>query len=86
MLIHYLLTPVSLLTMIPMLLDILHVEMSATLALIPVVNHTMILKALFCDSVKPLHFILMIVSSIIYVAIVIKVITRQYKSEKVLFS
>ena len=80
------LTPISLLTMIPMLLDILKIDMTSTLALIPVVNHTMILKALFCDSLVPIHFVIMIVTSILYVIIIIKVITKQYKSEKVLFS
>ncbi len=80
------LTPISLLTMIPMLLDILKIDMTSTLALVPVVNHTMILKALFCDSMESIHFIIMIVTSILYVIIIIKVITKQYKSEKVLFS
>lgn len=82
------LTPVSLLTMIPMLLDILNISMTPVLAMIPVVNHTMILKSVFCgmETGIILEFVIMMATSVVYVIIIIKVITWQYKSEKVLFS
>ena len=83
------LTPVSLLTMIPMFLDILEINMTPILALIPVVNHTMLLKAVFCGTIQNtdlINIIIMFVSTIIYSVIIIKLITKQYKSEKVLFS
>lgn len=83
------LTPVSLLTMIPMFLDILEINMTPILALIPVVNHTMLLKTVFCGTIQTtdlINIIIMFVSTIIYSVIIIKLITKQYKSEKVLFS
>lgn len=83
------LTPVSLLTMIPMFLDILDINMTPILALIPVVNHTMLLKTVFCGTIQTadlINIIIMFVSTIIYSIIVIRLITKQYKSEKVLFS
>lgn len=83
------LTPISLLTMIPMFLDILEINMTPILAFIPVVNHTMLLKTVFCGTIQTadlVNIIIMFVSTIIYSIIVIKLITKQYKSEKVLFS
>lgn len=83
------LTPVSLLTMIPMFLDILEINMTPILALIPVVNHTMLLKTVFCGTIQTtdlINIIIMFLSTIIYSVIIIKLITKQYKSEKVLFS
>ena len=83
------LTPISLLTMIPMFLDILEINMTPILALIPVVNHTMLLKTVFCGTIQfsdLINIAIMFITTIIYSIIIIKIITKQYKSEKVLFS
>lgn len=83
------LTPVSFLTIIPMFLDMLEINMTPIIALIPVVNHTMLLKTVFCETIQTtdiINIIIMFVSTIIYSIIIIKLITKQYKSEKVLFS
>lgn len=83
------LTPISLVTMIPMFFDILKIDMTPVLALVPVVNHTMLLKTVFCGTVQSadlINLVFMFVSTIVYSVIIIKLITKQYKSEKVLFS
>lgn len=83
------LTPVTLLTMIPMFLDILKVNMTPVFACLPVVNHTMLLKNVFCGTLQgsdAVNIIIMFVSTIVYSILIIKLITKQYKSEKVLFS
>ncbi len=83
------LTPVSMMTMIPMFFDILGIEMTPILALIPGINHTMLLKTIFCETIQSpdlVNIAIMFVSTIIYSIIIIKLITKQYKSEKILFS
>lgn len=83
------LTPFSFLAMIPIFLDILKINLTPMLSLIPVVNHTMLLKIIFCETIQGsdlLNIIIMFVSTIIYSILIINVITKQYKSEKVLFS
>ena len=83
------LTPVSFMTMIPIFLDLLNINMTPLLSLIPVVNHTMLLKTVFCGSIQSgdfINMVIMFVSTVIYSVIILKLITMQYKSEKVLFS
>lgn len=83
------LTPISLLTMIPMFLDILKVNITPLISLIPVVSHAMLLKTVFCSTIHSsdlINIIIMFISTIIYSVIIIKLITKQYKSEKILFS
>ncbi len=83
------LTPVSFVTLVPIFLDILEINLNPALSLIPVINHTMLLKTIFCGTIQMgdvINIIIMFVSTIIYSIIIIKLITKQYKSEKVLFS
>lgn len=80
------LTPLSMLVMVPMLLNILEISMNPVLSLIPIVNHTLLINDIFCGNMNVLNIIIMFISTIIYVIIIIKYITSQYKSEKILFS
>lgn len=83
------LTPISLLTMIPMFLDILKINLTPVLSMVPMINHTMLLKTVFCGTLGSsdiINILIMFVSTIVYSFIIIKLISRQYKSEKVLFS
>ena len=83
------LTPISFLNMIPMFFDILEVNLSTATAFIPVVNHTMLVNDIltigFLNN-SVLHLIIMFISTLIYSFIIIKIITKMYKSEKILFS
>lgn len=83
------LTPVSLFTMIPMILDTLGIKMNLTLSLIPIVNHATFLKMIFCQNIGKndiMYMLVMFISTIIYSVILIILISKDYKTEKVLFS
>ncbi len=83
------LTPVSLFTMIPMILDTLGIKMNLTLSLIPIVNHATFLKMIFCQTIGKndiMFMLVMFISTIIYSVILIILISKDYKTEKVLFS
>lgn len=83
------LTPVSLLETIPLFMDIMGISLTPILSLVPIINHVMILKSVFCDKLAPsilLNIGIMFLSTIILTIIVIKYISKQYKSEKILFS
>ena len=83
------LTPVSLFTMIPMILDTLGIKMNLTLSLIPIVNHATFLKMIFCQNIGKndiMNMLSMFISTIIYSIILIILISKDYKTEKVLFS
>lgn len=83
------LTPVSLFTMIPMILDTLGIKMNLTLSLIPIVNHATFLKMIFCQTIGKndiMYMLVMFISTIIYSVILIILISKDYKTEKVLFS
>ena len=54
-------------------------------ACIPFLNYTIIFSDMANGYVNGLHIILMLVSTILIIAIVLRVIIKQYKSEKVLF-
>lgn len=83
------LTPVSFITMVPMLFDILEVKLNYGLAMIPIVSHTMLLDAAISNTLSGInitYLLISLVSTILYSFILIKIITRMYKSEKVLFT
>ena len=83
------LTPITMLTMIPMFIDLLGIKLNAFISCIPVINHTMLLKNIFCNNMGINDIIdigIMLFTTFIYTAIIIAIIACQYKSEKVLFS
>ena len=55
------------------------------IAFIPFLNMTMIFTDINNGIYNILHILIMLISSIVYIAIIMYVIIRQYKSEKVLF-
>ena len=80
------LTPVSFISMIPLLLPVVGIETNVFLSFIPIVNHGLLLNDLINNDVNVLNMTLMIISSIIFTIIIISFISKQYKSERVLFS
>lgn len=83
------LTPVSLVTVVPMFMDIMEVELTPVISLIPIVNHVMLLETIFCQKLTGndiINIAIMFISTIIYSIIIIKLITKMYKSEKILFA
>lgn len=80
------LTPLSFLVMIPMFFNILEIKISPILSIIPIVNHTLLINDIILGKINPINIIIMFISTIIYIIILIKFLTKLYKSEKILFS
>ena len=82
------LTPISFITMVPMFLDLLDVKLNTLLSFIPMVSHNMLINSILSDGVgnNLLFIFITVISTFIYSIIVINIIGRMYKSEKVLFS
>ena len=76
----------NMLTVIPMFITILGMEINRWYYLIPILNYTQILMDIFSGNIDIIAVLMIIISSIIYVVIVIAYILKQYKYEKVLFS
>ena len=76
----------NMLTVIPMFISILGMEISKWYYLVPILNYTQVLMDIFSGGIDIVKILMVIISSIIYVVIVIAYILGQYKSEKVLFS
>lgn len=80
------LTPISMVTMVPMFFNILDISINPVISLIPIVNHTLLINEIFCGNINITNITIMFISTIIYVIILIKVITKLYKKERILFS
>lgn len=83
------LTPITMLTMIPMFMDLLGISLNPIISCIPIINHTMLLKAIFCNSVMGsdiINILIMLLTTLVYTIIILIIISKQYKSEKILFS
>lgn len=80
------LTPISLVTCIPMFLEMLKIKSSGVLSYIPIINHTIITNDILLGNIDVKSIIITIISSIIYIIVLLYFIIKVYKSEKVLFS
>lgn len=76
----------NMLTVIPMFITILGMEINRWYYLIPILNYTQILMDIFSGNIDLIAILMIIISSLVYVVIVIAYILKQYKYEKVLFS
>lgn len=80
------LTPISLITCIPMFLSMLNINLNNILNIIPIVNHTIVINDILTNNIDITNIILTIISSCLYITILIIFISKIYKSEKILFS
>ena len=81
------LTPLTFISFFPgMIAFMIGVQGSPILSIIPFINFTVIFTDISNGKIDLLNIALMAISTIIYITIVLKVIIKQYKSEKVLFS
>ena len=76
----------NMLTMIPMFVSLLGIEIQKWYYLIPILNYTQVLMDIFSAKFNVLSILMVIISSILYVVIVLVYILRQYRTEKVLFN
>ena len=76
----------SFLCLIPLFVNILEIDITKYIYFIPIVNYSEALMNIFNNKIDILSILIVFISSIIYIAIVIKIIISQYKEEKVLFT
>ena len=70
---------------VPIFISFLNNSTTTLYYIIPVLSHTTILMDLYSDNISYLNLFLTISSTIIYVVILLYVIIKKFKSEKVLF-
>ena len=81
------LTPLTFISLFPgMIAFMIGIKTTPLIAIIPFLNFTTIFTDITAGNINILHILLMIVSTIIYISIVLYYIIKQYKSEKVLFA
>ncbi len=81
------LTPLTFISFFPgMIAFMIGIETTTILSLIPFLNFTMLFIDVNNGNINYLNIILMLVSSIVYISLILYYIIGQYKSEKILFS
>lgn len=79
------LTPVSLIICVPMFLEMLDVKLGGYLVFVPILSHNFILNDIFAGNINIFNIMIIVFSSIIYSLMLVWVIIKEYKSEKILF-
>ena len=69
-----------------MIAFMISVTTSPLLSIVPFLNYSLIFTDINAGNINWLNISLMIISSFVYIAIVLYYIIKQYKSEKILFS
>lgn len=81
------LTPLTFISFFPSFIAfMMEIKISVVTSLVPFLNFTLLFTDITTGSINFLYIILMLLSTIITIALVLMIIIRQYKSEKVLFS
>ena len=81
------LTPLTFISLFPgMIAFMVGITTTPLISVIPFLNFTTIFTDITAGNINLLHITLMILSTIIYISIVLYYIIKQYKSEKVLFA
>lgn len=75
----------NILTIIPMMISLMDISIESVYYFIPILNYTQMLLDIFSGKINYFNLLIVIVSSIIYVFIVIRYIIYQYRTERVLF-
>ena len=81
------LTPLTFISFFPgMIAFMINISSSALLSLVPFLNFTLLFTDITVGNINYFYIFLMFVSTIIIINLVLGIIIKQYKSEKVLFS
>lgn len=80
------LTPISLITCIPMFLEMLNINLHGFISFIPIINHTTIINEIIIGNIDFSSIIIIILSSIVYIVLLLTYIVKEYNREKILFS
>ena len=78
--------PLSFLCLIPMFISMMKIEFTTTFAIIPFINVSLLIEQVLVNTVNMQYFMIMVVSNIAFIYIVLKAISKLYKSDKILFS
>lgn len=82
------LSPVNFITMIPMIFYVTDITLDAKISFIPIVSHTMFINDLITVGLTNnsyLHLLIILLSTVLYSSILIYIIIKLFKNEKVLF-
>lgn len=81
------LTPLTFVSFFPgMVAFMINISATPLLSIIPFLNYTLIYTDMINGKIDYWNIVLMLISTIIYIGIVLKIIIKQYQSEKILFS
>ena len=81
------LTPLTFISFFPgMIAFMVDIDSSVLLSLVPFLNYTLLFENIIAGTIQPLQIICMLLSTIVIIAIVLVIIIKQYKSEKILFN
>lgn len=81
------LTPLTFISFFPgMIAFMTDIASSPILSIVPFLNYTMLFTDMIKGKIDYLNIALMLLSTIVYITIVLKIIIKQYKSENILFS
>lgn len=78
--------PLSFICLVPMFISMMEIELNTTLALIPFINVSLLINQILSNDVNMQCFMIMIISNIAFIYIILKAISKLYKSDKILFS
>ncbi len=78
--------PLNIIVVVVSLLSSFLGNPSAPLYLIPIYNSAMIVTDIMALAVSPLNFIIAIASNIVYAALLVFLLTRMFKSERIMFN
>lgn len=81
------LTPITFISFFPgMIAFNTSITTNLALSLVPFLNYTLIFTDIVYGDINIVHIVMMILSTLVFLIIVLAIIIRQYKSEKVLFT
>ena len=80
------LTPISLITCVPIFLELLNINITNGLSFIPIINHTIMVDNILTGTINISNILITIISSIIYIILLLIFINKMYKSERILFN
>lgn len=78
--------PLSIVSMIPMFASIMGVELNKVIAFIPFMNISLLVNQALLNKIDMGCFVITVVSGIVYTYVLIKVMSKLYKSDKILFN
>lgn len=81
------LMPLTFISFFPgMIAFMIHVKTTTVLSLVPFLNFTLLFTDITAGNINYLHIFFMLLSTIVFIGLVLYLIIKQYKSEQVLFS